>query len=103
MIKGGIYASMFGKNEPPQLDDAESFIEFAYELKLDGIEFRSDVGFQSREPDYLREIKIKFRNKVCPSALWHRVDILSAAKKICAARSSVSAKTWTWRFFSERR
>ena len=59
MIKVGIYASMFGKNEPPQLDDVESFIEFAYELQLDAIEFRSDVGFKSRDPDYLRGIKIK--------------------------------------------
>ena len=59
MIKVGIYASMFGKNDPPQLVDAESFIELAYELKLDAIEFRSDVGFQSRESDYLRGIKIK--------------------------------------------
>ena len=59
MIKVGMYASMFGKNEPPQLDDVESFIEFAYELQQDAIEFRSDVGFQSREPDYLRGIKIK--------------------------------------------
>ena len=59
MIKVGMYASMFGKNEPPRLDDVESFIEFAYELKLDAIEFRSDVGFQSKDPDYLRAIKIK--------------------------------------------
>ncbi len=59
MIKVGIYASMFGKDDPPQLVDVESFIELAYELKLDGMDFRSDVGFQSREPDYLRGIKIK--------------------------------------------
>ena len=67
MIKVGMYASMFGKNEPPKLDDVESFIEFAYELKLDAIEFRSDVGFQSREPDYLRGIKIKCQkyDKLC--------------------------------------
>ena len=58
MIKVGVYASMFGKH-PEQLSDSESFIELAGKLKLDVIDFRSDVGFSSRDPDYLRRIKIR--------------------------------------------
>jgi sugar phosphate isomerase/epimerase len=66
MIKVGIYGSMFGKTDPPQLRSVESFMELAYELKLDAIDFRSDVGFQSREPDYLRGVKIKCLNYGLP-------------------------------------
>ncbi len=59
MIKIGIYASYFGKDEPKAFPDAESFIDLAYKLRLDAIDFRADVGFNSRDPDYLLGIKLK--------------------------------------------
>ena len=59
MVKVGVYASMFGKDDPKQLVDIESFIELAYALKLDAIDFHSGVGFHSKGPDYLRRVKIK--------------------------------------------
>ena len=58
-MKVGIYASYFGKEEPKAFPDVESFIELAYELRLDVIDFRVDVGFGSKDTDYLRGIKIK--------------------------------------------
>jgi len=57
MIKLGCYASMFGKDKPKTLASVESFIGLAYELQLDVIDFRADVGFQSRESAYLLGIK----------------------------------------------
>ncbi len=59
MIKLGVYGSYFGKDEPKTLPYVEDFIDLAYELKLDVIDFRADVGFRSQEQDYLRDIKIK--------------------------------------------
>ena len=59
MIKLGIYGSMFGKDDPQTLVDVDSFIDLAYELRLDIVDFRADVGFRSRELDYLRKIKVK--------------------------------------------
>ena len=57
-MKIGVYASMFGKDDPPQLESVESYIELAYALKLDGIDFHSGRGFQSKEPDYLLGVKM---------------------------------------------
>jgi sugar phosphate isomerase/epimerase len=59
MIKVGVYASMFGKDDPKQLVDIESFMDLAYELRLDLIDFHAGVGFHSKDPDYLLGIKIK--------------------------------------------
>ena len=59
MIKVGIYASYFGKEDPKAFPDVESFISLGHELRLDVIDFRANVGFQSRNRDYLRKIKIK--------------------------------------------
>jgi sugar phosphate isomerase/epimerase len=59
MIKIGVYASMFGKDQPPQLDSAESYIEHASRLKLDMIDFHAGRGFKSRDPDYLLGVKIQ--------------------------------------------
>ena len=59
MIKLGIYGSMFGKDDPKTLEDVDSFIDLAYELRLDIVDFRADVGFRSRELDYLRKLKVK--------------------------------------------
>lgn len=58
-MKVGIYASYFGKEVPKAFPDVESFIDLAYELKLDVIEFRVDVGFGSLDRGYLRDLKIK--------------------------------------------
>ena len=59
MIKVGIYTSYFGKEKPKVFPDVESFIDLAYDLRLDAIDFRANVGFASRHPDYLMGIKIK--------------------------------------------
>lgn len=58
-MKVGVYASMFGKDNPPTLETIESYIEYAYELKLDIIDFRGSRGFSSRTHEYLSEIKLK--------------------------------------------
>ena len=34
-MKVGVYASMFGKDDPPRLESVESYIQLAYQLKLD--------------------------------------------------------------------
>lgn len=57
MIKVGLYASMFGKDNPPQLESIESYIALAHELAVDVIDFLSGRGFQSKESDYLLGIK----------------------------------------------
>lgn len=59
MIKLGMYGSYFGKDDPKTLPYIEDVVDFAYELKLDVVDFRADVGFRSQDPDYLRAIKIK--------------------------------------------
>ena len=59
MIKVGVYTSYFGKEKPKAFPDVESFIDLAYDLRLDAIDFRANVGFASRHPDYLMGIKIK--------------------------------------------
>ena len=59
MIKLGMYGSYFGKDDPKTLPYVEDVIDFAYELKLDVVDFRADVGFRSQDLDYLRAIKIK--------------------------------------------
>ena len=59
MIKVGVYASYFGKDEPKAFPDVEAFIDLAYELRLDAIDFRANVGFSARDPNYLLGIKIK--------------------------------------------
>ncbi|MBT5875762.1 MAG: sugar phosphate isomerase/epimerase [Candidatus Latescibacteria bacterium] len=57
MMKIGLYASMFGKENPPQLESVESYIELAHELNVDVIDFLSGRGFQSKETDYLLGVK----------------------------------------------
>ena len=57
-MKVGLYASMFGKT-PEQFPDIESYIEYAYELRLDVIDLRSDVGFHSHDTAYLMETKMR--------------------------------------------
>ena len=57
-MKVGLYASHFGKT-PEQFPDIESFIEYAYELRLDVIDLRSDVGFHSHDTSYLMETKMR--------------------------------------------
>ncbi|NKB66832.1 MAG: TIM barrel protein [Candidatus Latescibacteria bacterium] len=58
-MKIGLYASMFGKDDPPTLKTVESFIEWAYALRLDVIDFRSDKGFDSHGGDYVKQIKLQ--------------------------------------------
>ena len=57
MIKIGLYASMFGKDDPPQLESIESYIELAHELNVDVIDFLAGRGFRSKDADYLLSIK----------------------------------------------
>ena len=60
MIKIGIYASMFGKGDAPELTTVEGFVELASELNLDFIDFRSDVGFGGgNSQEQLFELKIQ--------------------------------------------
>ena len=58
-MKVGVYASMFGKDDPPTLESIESYIDYAYELKLDIVDFRGSRGFDSHDPGYLLGIKMK--------------------------------------------
>ena len=58
-MKVGVYASMFGKDDPPRLESVESYIQLAYQLKLDVIDFHSGRGFQSKQPAYLLEVKMR--------------------------------------------
>lgn len=48
---------MFGKDDPPTLESIESYIEYAYELRVDLIDFLGSRGFASRDPGYLLGIK----------------------------------------------
>jgi len=66
MIKLGLYASMKGKDDPKQLTDLESYINYAYELRLDAVEFHLGASFESRDPAYLRKIKMLCLKKGLP-------------------------------------
>ena len=57
-MKIGLYASMFGKDDPPTLQSIESYIDHAYDLRLDLIDFRRDRGFSSEDADYLIKTKL---------------------------------------------
>ena len=57
-MKIGLYASMFGQDDPPTLESVESYIDYAYELRLDLIDFRRDRGFSSKDPQYLIDTKL---------------------------------------------
>ena len=58
-MKIGIYASMFGKDDPPTLESIESYIELAYALKVDLIDFRGNRGFESTDRSYLTDVKMQ--------------------------------------------
>mgnify|MGYP000704711526 FL=1 len=53
---------MFGK-DPKALPDIESFIDLAYEERLDVIDLRSDVGFSDHASSYLLDTKMKCLHK----------------------------------------
>ncbi len=60
MIKVGVYASMFGKGDAPELQTVEGFVELASQLNLDVVDFRSDVGFGGgNSPEQLFELKMR--------------------------------------------
>jgi sugar phosphate isomerase/epimerase len=61
-MKVGLYASMFGK-EKDSFPTIESFIDLAYELRLDVIDLRSDVGFSDHESSYLLDTKMSCLRK----------------------------------------
>ena len=61
-MKVGLYASMFGKDRD-SFPDIESFIDLAYELRLDVIDLRSDVGFHDHDSGYLLETKMSCLRK----------------------------------------
>ena len=58
-MKVGVYASMFGKDDPPSLETVESYIDCCAGLKVESIDFLAGRGWASHEPDYLLEIKMK--------------------------------------------
>ena len=59
MIKLGCNAMQKVKGRPSESVDVEVLIDLIHELKLDIIDFQLDRGFRSRDPDYLRRIKLK--------------------------------------------
>ena len=59
MIKLGCNAMQKVKGSPSESVDVESLIELIRELKLDIVDFQLDRGFRSRDPDYLRRIKLR--------------------------------------------
>lgn len=56
MIKLGCFAVM--KDSSGQFVEIQRFVRFAYELRLDVVDFHLRKGFLSKDPDYLRRIKI---------------------------------------------
>jgi sugar phosphate isomerase/epimerase len=50
---------MFGKDNPPTLESVESYIEWAYALKVEVIDFLGGRGFASRTPEYLLDVKMQ--------------------------------------------
>ncbi len=58
-MKVGLYASMFGKDDPPTLESVESYIDWAYALKVEVIDFLGGRGFASRDPEYLLGVKMQ--------------------------------------------
>lgn len=56
-MKVGLYASMFGKDRN-SFPTIESYIQLAYDLRLDVIDLRSDVGFDGHDPAYLHQTKL---------------------------------------------
>ena len=61
-MKVGLYASMFGKDRN-SFPDIESFIDLAYDLRLDVIDLRSDVGFEEHGSGYLLQTKMNCLRK----------------------------------------
>ena len=59
MIKLGCNAMQKVKGSPSESVDVEILIDLIRELKLDIIDFQLDRGFRSRDPGYLRRIKLK--------------------------------------------
>jgi sugar phosphate isomerase/epimerase len=57
-IKLGCFAVLPDKNNPGQFVDLERFARFAYELRLDVVDFHLNKAFLSKERDYLRRVKI---------------------------------------------
>ncbi len=58
-MKVGVYASMFGGDDPPTLESVESYIDYAEELKVQVIDMRGKRGFESHDHDYLLGIKMR--------------------------------------------
>ena len=58
-MKVGVYASMFGKDDPPTLESVESYIDLAHALRLDVIDFLGKRGFSTRDHDYLLDVKMR--------------------------------------------
>ena len=58
-MKVGVYASMFGGDDPPSLETVESYIDHCADLKVESIDFLAGRGWASYEPDYLLDIKMK--------------------------------------------
>ena len=58
-MKVGVYASMFGGDDPPTLESVESYIDHAAELKVDVIDMRGGRGFESHERAYLLDVKMR--------------------------------------------
>ena len=92
-MKVGVYASMFGKDDPPRLESVESYIQLAYQLKLDVIDFHSGRGFRVEAARVLA----RGENAVSPVRAVNRVPGLRVgilwgsdadlAEKLAQARS----------------
>ena len=54
---------MFGKDVTNVFPDIESYIDYAYELRLDVIDLRSDRGFHEHGHSYLLETKLRCLEK----------------------------------------
>ena len=59
MIKLGCNAMQKVKGSPSESVEVETLIDLIHELKLDIVDFQLDRGFRSRDPDYLRGIKLR--------------------------------------------
>ncbi len=59
MVKLGCNAMLRDRDNPGQFIDIETLIDLIHELQLDVIDFHLYRGFRSRDPEYLRRIKIR--------------------------------------------
>ena len=81
---------------------SKSFIDLAYALRLDSYRFRADVGFNSRDPDYLLGIKLKCLKAGLPIGYLASGGPFRGTDEELRAKVENAKWMWKWRRFWER-